>query len=206
MQQIPPYQRVEFEQRAYREQGKSEKKLLTRDQALLQVRRNGFERLPFMREVFSFLFADLESKLNETEAAIAGDMRDGFGELCHEVVRVDDENIVFYDDAENLVFDKREYDDSRMTFTDKRVFSLNGLKPNTFYLAAEVYKRNPDLGKFIWSRKHEDLPAGFENGGGFLLPRRGIVRPVARGNVVYGIYDDGASRGVRRAKNLSVTE
>lgn len=192
---------IEFEQRAVRRPSvNDEKELVERDEGLVQLWNREYERYPYVREYFALFISSEEGKLSKDLQTVFDDMNQGFGEWFQDVVLTDGQKITFYDGVNNST-------KQPLQFSAKKIFKLNGLKPQTHYTSEQVFNANPRLGKNIWTKDYDKLPDKIKTRSGLFLPQKDIITPVGRGIIIFDVSayvcNVRASRGVVVGKKKS---
>lgn len=196
-----PIDGLKFEELAYRESGAVEKKLFTFDASCERVTRIGM-RHPLPAEVFGFLIAGLEGKLDDSQKQICADMRAMYGEWCDLVTKPENGLLHCYEHPRIVVWVQDAYDCSKMIFAREKQFPLNGLPLKEYVSIKDVAKRSPLLVQYFYSRLFDKLPSEIQNNASLYLHNQ--AWPVGRGNCDYYVYAyyyfNWASRGVDEQK------
>lgn len=198
---------LEWQPKAYREPGETDKALLVFDASQEKLVKAGYERHPFSAEAFSLIIAHLEGKLSPKLDKMAEDMlTGGFGEFfCQaiETAQVSGRIIArIYETVtalpRNAANDGYDVSGMRMeTFITKR-FDVTDLKPGKYNYYKDIYVKHNDLIKYLTSRIYENLPDKIKKTGEIGLPRPGRVWPMGFDSC--GSISDigtGVCRGVR---------
>lgn len=207
--QVTPvfYNGLEWQPRAYREQGKTEKAEFFFDDSQEKLVQAGFERHPLSAEVFSFIFAYLDDQKRATkiltpeQAEVARDMlEESSGELCCqaiETIPMSSKQIVrIYELVRALPTsaDGTGYEKSGKRYSgDIKIFYVNDLEPGKYHFYKNIHNEHDDLIKYLTSRKYEDLPEEAKADTGIRIPQIGVIHHI-------GPFIKWASRGVRLAK------
>ena len=203
------YHDLIWEPRAYREQDQTNKALLTYDKSLERLRKAGFDRHARPPEESFILIDHLEGRLPSNLETIAQDMLASYGEWLSAAVQRKGDSLIVSTDPQNLRWKKNKYiiDGKSLQCASQQEFNIKGLPSNKYIDLKDVPE---DLATFLYARPFDQLPPAMQTGdkrAQLYLPPEGIIRPVGRYgfNVrfIIGFYDDGASRGVRRASAAS---
>ncbi|MBS3148085.1 hypothetical protein J4219_04325 [Candidatus Woesearchaeota archaeon] len=210
---VGSYERVDFESRAYRAQNEQTKDILTFDESLERLRAAGFERHARPQEAFGLIIDGLEGKLNGELSKVSADMSTGHGEWLSLAFERKGELLVCYLDPVGLVWTGIKYDKQNFGYSGECSFDINGITSGQW---VGLDKFRPYFVQFLCGRRFDQLPTEMREGNKKVhvyLPSDGVAWPVARGDYRfsvsgfgsrYGVYGDGASRGVRDAPRFEV--
>ncbi len=189
---------------AYREQGETEKALVTYDESLRLLREAGYERHLRPAEAFTLLVEGLEGRLTAEQNKVHDDMLASSGEWLSLAWKRVDDDLITYCDPEGLVWNENRYF-KRFDFnsTETKVFNVKGMKSGQYL---DLKECNPELVQYLYGRQFSDLPPQMKTGsdrGQLYLSAEGIVRPVGRCGFDGGFYV-GSSFGSRSARGVAV--
>ena len=195
------YQNLIFEQTAYRQQGETEKKLLTFDQSLKRLIRAGYEGHPLPAEVFSLIIDGLEGKLSGQIQQTYEDMLTSHGEWLDISWETQGNKLIVCTHPRGLTLENSEYIKKGFAYDQQKEFNITGKKSEE-WLPLEDFDQ--DFTTFHYSRPFDQLPTQIQQNTSIYLPPEGQIWPAGRGggsNRFYCYYSgDGASRGVRAPK------
>ncbi len=191
------YANLLWQPQAYREAGKTDKKLLHYDQSLAQLRSARYDRHARPAEVMSLLCAGLEGKLTPEQKAVADDMLVSYGEWVGLSWERQKDKLIVSLDAKGLVWKKDRYVKDKFRCTEQKEFDITG-KASQKYIDLQEFEEA--LIQYHYGRSFADLPQEMREGdkrAQLYLPADGTTWPVGRGNFNYWFYFGGrAARGV----------
>mgnify|MGYP001615518433 CR=1 FL=1 len=179
------YKNLVWEHPAYREQGETDKKLLTYDASLARVVAASYERHPSPAEIMSLIIDGLEGKLNADEKQVYDDMLVSYGEWTNIVVQVKEENrkqiLNVYENVTGLVWNGSKYVQDNFHCANQCKFDITSIELNKF---VDLHKFPDDLVQYLYTRSFTNLPRQMQTGSGraqIYLPLVEQIRPVGRG-------------------------
>ncbi len=203
---IVSYQDVLFEERAFRAQGKSDKKLCYFNDSLAELRARGFARHARSQEVFGLLMAGLEGRLSGSLKGICDDLLTSYGEWLSLAFERQGDILSCYLDPEGLVWDGTQYVKAGFKCLDQRNFNIAGKFSQQLI---DLSTFGDDFVQYVYGRCFKDLPSVMREGpkkAQACLPLEGIVWPVGRHGYVCVVdgyyYGSRASRGVVAAQKV----
>ncbi len=161
---VKPYQKIEFEPRAYRAPGQAEKALFTYDKSLERLARAGYDRHPSPPEVFSLLISNLEDKLSSDLKVIAKDILSSYGERLG--MRLERKG--------KILVAHLEQGGSPMRYATQQLFI--GDLPSERWI--DLKNVSEDLTVFLYSKPFDQLPAAMREGdqrARIYLPPEGVI-------------------------------
>jgi len=210
---VGAYANIDFEERAYRLRGATNKTTFRFDKSLERLHGAGFKRHARPWEVFGLLVDNLEGKLSGILKGVADDMlNSSYGELLSLAWERQGDVLVAYVDP-GLVWnaDENKYVHDVFGSYDRREFPIDGKQSRYF---TELGELDDEFVRFHYSRPLQELPEEIREGtmhgetnmrARVTLPPEGVVLPVIRVGW-YGLSsnDTGSSRGVRKNTMIDV--
>ncbi|MEK6904379.1 MAG: hypothetical protein AABW87_02180 [Nanoarchaeota archaeon] len=181
---------------------RSPKILQTFDQSFASLRKRGYERHLSPEETFAVLI-DAEENPDSKYKGIAGNMLSGVREWSSlAMLRLGDTLGLYWDP--NLEFRNGVYVPKlgRLEYSRRETFDVRKVPSEEFVSLERLPSK---MVKLLYSRSYSKLPERIREGAGIWMPSEGVLRPCGRGVYgndfgVYGVYDGGASRGVRERR------
>ena len=202
---VVSYKNLQFESRAYRDQGQTEKKLFHYDQSLVRLRHDGFARHARSAEVFSLLCGGLEGKLTPKEKTIADDMLASYGEWISLALERTGNRLIAYVDPEGLVWEENQYvKSSQFRSAEQHEFDITG-KNSKKLIDIDLF--DAEVVQFLYGRSFDDLPAAMRKGdhqARLYLPYDNTIWPVCRGIIDYNYYAVGSFDTQRSSRGVAV--
>jgi len=199
-----PYQRVEFEPRALREEYRNKKAGLTFDESLTDLKRRGYDRHARPQEVFSLLCDHLEEKLGKRLQGVADDIVSYTHEWLSLAWECKGDTLIAYVDPVGLVWsdEQEEYVKDNFSCTETQEFDITSNQSRPWI---DLKKFGEDFVVAHYGAPFNELPSQMREEypkARVMLPQDGMVWPVGRGNLyTYSLdsvfYKVRASRGVR---------
>jgi len=182
----------------------TDKELLTYNQSLTRLQKAGYERHARPQEAFGLIIDGLEGKLTGKLSQLKDvqeDMLNSYGEWLSLAVERKGDVLIAYLDPEGLAWKKDHYaKTSKFNASDKKTLNIAGKNSEEWINLKEF---DDEFTKYFYAREFASLPKEIQNKAQVYLPPEGTIWPVGRDVFSDGYYvGNGASRGVRRAKNF----
>ena len=176
------------------------KKALTYDQALTDIKSRGCNRFLTPAEAFTILIDSLTNPTGKSKT-IAQDMLTSFGEWLNIAWQVQADKLIVYHNPENLVWNGTIYEikGSSLKHSGQKEYNITGIPKNALI---DLDKMPETFQKDMYSRKVSELPAVMRTGSKraqVYIRGDTNIWPVARDSGIFsvnGSYYDRAVRGV----------
>lgn len=200
------YDGIEFEPRAYRKNGSTDKKLFYFNDSLDRIKKANYERHARSQEVFGLVIDGLEGKLANTPLqGVYGDMFKSYSEFMSLAWECKGNMLIAYLDPEGLVWNAKTdcYVKKGFKFTEQEEFNIVGKDSDQWI---DLKEFDDEFVEWHYTRKFSELPKKMQKGdkrAQVYLPLDGSIWPVGRGSYgdgfdIFSYFSSRASRGVRK--------